>query len=588
EDSPTQAAQIQYLLEDMGYMVSVAQNGREGLDFLKKHKPSIIISDIMMPIMDGWELCSRIKSDEELKKIPVIILTTLSDPLDIIRGLKSGAESFIIKPPNKRMLSSRIKFILANKELREMGSAEFGVEIVFADQKHFITPERVQIIDLLFSTFEISLEKNRELEQANKDLNLAKEALAQQAEEDLWESEEKFRAISTTANEAIIMMNEDGNVSYWNEAAEKIFGYSKDEVFGRDLHLLIIPKKYYDVYNNGVKEFKKTGKNEVIGKTIEITALNKKGDEFPIEISVSSVKLKGVWNAVGIIRDITERKMMERQFAQDQKIKSIGQLAAGVAHEINTPTQYIGDNLLFLQDTFSNVTTVLTTGRDFLEVAKAGPVSSELVQEVEKAFEDLDFEYISEEIPTAIEQSLDGNKRVAEIVRAMKEFSHPGVETKTAININRALESTMTVARNEWKYVADMKTDFDTELPDIPCFPGEFNQVILNIVLNATHTISDVIGDGSSGKGTITLSTRLDGDFAEIRISDTGTGIPEKVRANIFDPFFTTKEVGKGTGQGLAISHNVIVEKHGGTISFETEMGKGTTFIIRLPIVPAN
>ena len=133
-----------------------------------------------------------------------------------------------------------------------------------------------------------------------------------------------------------------------------------------------------------------------------------------------------------------------------------------------------------------------------------------------------------------------------------------------------------------------MKTDFDTELPDVPCFPGEFNQVILNIALNAAQAIADVVGDGSSGKGTITLSTRLYGDFAEIRISDTGTGIPEKVRANIFDPFFTTKEVGKGTGQGLAISHNVIVEKHGGTISFETEMGKGTTFIIRLPIVPVN
>ena len=165
----------------------------------------------------------------------------------------------------------------------------------------------------------------------------------------------------------------------------------------------------------------------------------------------------------------------------------------------------------------------------------------------------------------------------------MKEFSHPGKNEKTSIDLNKAIESTTTVARNEWKYVADMVTRFDPELPFVPCLPGEFNQVILNMIINATHAIAER-GNGPAGKGTITISTHAQGQFAEIRISDTGAGIPENIRTKIFDPFFTTKEVGKGTGQGLAISRSVIVDKHGGSIHFETEVGQGTTFIIKLPL----
>jgi signal transduction histidine kinase len=166
----------------------------------------------------------------------------------------------------------------------------------------------------------------------------------------------------------------------------------------------------------------------------------------------------------------------------------------------------------------------------------------------------------------------------------MKEFSHPGGREKTAVDINRAIENTVTVARNEWKYVAEMRTEFDEGLPPVPCLPGEFNQVILNMIINATHAIADIVGDGSNGKGQITVSTRSVDGWAEVRISDTGGGIPEEVRDRIFDPFFTTKEVGRGTGQGLTIARSVIVDKHGGTISFETETGKGTTFIVRLPL----
>ena len=166
----------------------------------------------------------------------------------------------------------------------------------------------------------------------------------------------------------------------------------------------------------------------------------------------------------------------------------------------------------------------------------------------------------------------------------MKEFSHPSAAEKTSADLNHCILSTVTVSRNEWKYVADLETDLDAGLPPVCCVPGELNQVFLNLIVNAAHAIGDVVGDSAERKGKIVVNTRRDGDWVEIRIADTGTGIPEEIRGRIFDPFFTTKDVGRGTGQGLAIAHNVVVDKHGGTLRVESEVGKGTTFIVRLPI----
>jgi len=191
--------------------------------------------------------------------------------------------------------------------------------------------------------------------------------------------------------------------------------------------------------------------------------------------------------------------------------------------------------------------------------------------------------YLQEEIPQAIDQSLEGLERIAKIVRSMKEFSHPGMDEKTPIDINQAIETTINVSRNEWKYHADIETDLDPGLPNVSCLPGEINQVLLNLIVNAAHAIVNVVGE-SGDKGLIRISTRLDGAWAEIRVSDTGTGIPEEIKQRIFDPFFTTKMVGKGTGQGLAIAYSVVVDKHGGVIDLESEEGKGTTFIISLPL----
>jgi signal transduction histidine kinase len=285
----------------------------------------------------------------------------------------------------------------------------------------------------------------------------------------------------------------------------------------------------------------------------------------------------------GMNQDITERKLLRDHLLQSQKLESVGQLAAGIAHEINTPTQYIGDNVRFLEASFQDLKKLMAEYERLLAAAQGNTLSAETVQQVAAAVASADAPYLLEEIPKAIEQTLEGVTRVATLVSAMKEFSHPGTKEKTPVDLNHAIASTLTVARNEWKYMADVITDFDPSLPLISCLPGEFNQVILNLIVNAAHAIADVVGKEGTTKGQIRIQTRNCPEWAEIRIQDTGSGIPEKVRARIFDPFFTTKEIGKGTGQGLAIARSVVVDKHDGSIDFETGEGKGTTFIIRLP-----
>jgi signal transduction histidine kinase len=288
----------------------------------------------------------------------------------------------------------------------------------------------------------------------------------------------------------------------------------------------------------------------------------------------------------GIASDITERKRLETELFQARKLESIGQLASGIAHEINTPTQYVGDNTRFVKDSFAAVAKILDSHEELLAAARKGAVTPELIKHCEETLASSDLEYLRTQIPQALDETLDGVERVAKIVRAMKEFSHPGGRERALTDLNRAIESTVTVARNEWKYVADLQLDLDPALPFVPCYLGEFNQVILNLVVNAAHAISDVVQQKPGTKGRITVQTRPRGEAVEIRVVDTGTGIAEGHRPKIFEPFFTTKDVGRGTGQGLTMVYGCIVNRHGGTVTFETEVGRGTSFIVRLPLKP--
>jgi two-component system, NtrC family, sensor kinase len=274
--------------------------------------------------------------------------------------------------------------------------------------------------------------------------------------------------------------------------------------------------------------------------------------------------------------DITVRRTLASDIAQVQRLEAVGRLAAGIAHEINTPIQFIGDNVTFVKDAAADLLALLQQYRDVAPLLPAAEATR--LTALEQQF-DLDF--LQSHIGEALRSSCDGLATVATLVRSMKVFAHPDAHHKEPADLNQALLSTIVISTGEHKYVADVKTELG-ELPPVCCYISELNQVFLNVIVNAAHAIGDVVKQGSE-RGTMTIATRVEGADVVIAISDTGNGIPEGIRMRIFDPFFTTKDVGKGTGQGLAIS-NKIVEKHGGSLTFETEIGKGTTFFIRVPI----
>ena len=285
----------------------------------------------------------------------------------------------------------------------------------------------------------------------------------------------------------------------------------------------------------------------------------------------------------GISIDITAQKQLEMELQQAQKLESVGRLAAGIAHEINTPVQFVSDNCHFLRDAVGEMSKVLSAYREACMAAASGSMTAaEVVDRGRAAEQAADLDFLTENMPKAVERSLEGLDRVATIVRSMKEFSHPHQDAPSSADLNAAIRSTLTIARNEYKYLAELHTDLG-EIPPVVCYVGELNQVFLNIIVNAAHAIGDVVA-GRESKGLITVSTRQDGDDVVVSIEDTGGGIAAAIQDKVFDPFFTTKEVGRGTGQGLAIARSVVVDKHGGRLTFESQPGIGTTFLIRLPI----
>jgi signal transduction histidine kinase len=282
---------------------------------------------------------------------------------------------------------------------------------------------------------------------------------------------------------------------------------------------------------------------------------------------------------VGTLVDIHDARRMQMQAANASKLESVGELAAGIAQEINTPTQYVGDSVRFLGDVFGTLQQCV----EELSILAKEPRDSIPAERLRHCVEKAGMAYLREEIPKAITQALDGIQRIAKVVSAMKEFSHPG-EEQTPTDLNQAIANTITLATNEWKFVAKVDTQLDSSLPAVPVVPGEFNQVILNMVINAAHAIAETRSQHPTRIGTIRVVTRRLPDWAEISISDDGCGIPKNIHDKVFDPFFTTKPVGKGSGQGLAIAHSVIVKRHGGTIQFSSEPGVGTTFTVRVPL----
>lgn len=398
------------------------------------------------------------------------------------------------------------------------------------------------------------------------------------SEERLRASEERYRELFENASDLVYIFDLDLHITSLNRLAEQTIGYSHDEALGMDLRQLLDGQQ--------ARRLERAIEQLVSAHaptTIELEVTAKDGRRVKLEVNLRLIYRDGTPVEIqAIARDITGRDVAEMELRQAQKLESVGRLASGIAHEINTPIQFVGDNLRFLQDSFGELQSVL---KKFQELCKSihemrsGP---QFGSELDRIAAESDSDYLAKEIPKALGQTLDGVDRVVTIVRAMKEFAHPENKGMVPADLNKALSNTLTVARNELKYVADVETDFG-ELPAVVCNVGDLNQVFLNLLVNAAHAIADVVKD-SGKKGKIRVSTSFTDETAVIAISDTGAGIPESIRDRIFDPFFTTKEVGRGTGQGLAIARSV-VDRHKGTLTFETGVGKGTCFYVRLPIV---
>jgi PAS domain S-box-containing protein len=402
------------------------------------------------------------------------------------------------------------------------------------------------------------------------------------AQQQVEEQRRRLEGITANLFEGVLLVDPQGIILFANPSARRLLelddadpsGHSLDEAIrvvagGADLGFV-----------EGILRRVRQGKGLFVDDdaAFRIVASGKK-----MEVAFASACLHGDDGAGAVVisfRCIDALKAAQREALQSSRLASVGQLAAGIAHEINTPIQYIGDNLRFFESSIVSIDKACHAVRAALA---EGGLPPEALARVDAAFEEAEVPYLMEELPTAVRQSLDGVGHVAKIVRSMKEFSHPGSTAKVVTDINRAIESTLTVTTNEWKHTARIEKDLAPDLPKILCLPADINQVLLNLIVNASQAM-----EGRDKQGLIRISTRADGDGIEIRVADNGPGVPDTLRERIFDPFFTTKPVGKGTGQGLAISMDVVVNKHGGRLSVEDTPGGGATFVVRLPIGDDN
>ncbi len=398
----------------------------------------------------------------------------------------------------------------------------------------------------------------------------------------LKQSELKFRSLFDYSSDAIFIL-EDGQIVDCNNKSL--------EMFRVDSHESMLEYSVEDLsfpYQIGEEpaSIKKTEHIEAAirngNESFEWSHRRTNGEVFQADVHLSPIRIGDRVFVQGVIRDLTEKHRMEMELRQAQKLESIGQLAAGIAHEINTPIQFIGDSIFYLEDACKDVTNLVARYKGLLgnvDDAEERKAIRELEEEID---EDCDLEFHTEETPNAFERIKRGTDRVTAIVRAMKEFAHPDSSEMEFSDLNRLIETTVTVATNEFKYVAELKLELN-EVPQVYCHRGEINQVLINLIVNAAHSIKDK-SETSDGMGLIRIRTEEIDGFVQVLISDTGMGIPEGIQERIFDPFFTTKKVGVGSGQGLAISRNLIVEKHKGKLFFTTKKNEGTTFHIHLPL----
>lgn len=522
----------QYLV-NAGYTCWVAQNVQEAKNVLNNMPIDMVLTDINMPGESGIDLARYVKI--EFPDLPVVIVSIIDNPIAAKEVLELDVYGYIVKPFTRNLV--------------------------------LIT------VDNAF--------RRGSLELQSKSYQQELESKVRQQTSRIQASEEKYCQIVDNIGIGVAVLTAQMEIIQMNPQMRSWFSHVEPNKG------IICYQSFQNPPRDSPCEDCPVVKTFAEGKSFDATIRleGEQKDRYFRDHSSPIYDENGdITATILLVEEVTEQLTLEQELRQAQKLEAIGQLAAGIAHEINTPIQYVGDNTEFLQESFEDVNQAFSAYEELLQAAKAQTVTAAMLDRVDKHIGKADISYLKEEIPRAIEQSLEGVKRITGIVHAMRDFSHPGSNQKTKVNLNHAIENTVIVSRNEWKYVAEMELDLETSLPEVPCLPGEINQVLLNIVVNAAHAITEMMAHNRPTNGKISISTHKMTDSVAIHISDTGAGIPGAVQHRIFDPFFTTKDVGKGTGQGLAIAHSVITDKHGGSLRFETKEKEGTTFIIELPL----
>jgi PAS domain S-box len=494
-----------------------------GIEQLTKFSFDCIILDYILPDGNGLLI---LKERNALKiTTPVVVLTGQGDEQIAVNLMKAGASDYI--------------------------------------PKSTLTPERLgQCIKNVMYSFQM-------------------EKQIKQSHENLREAHAQIKHLLGSISSILIGTSANDRINQWNQAAENSFGISYKEAIGKLLSECGIKWEWDKVEKQ--LALCKVNNTAVQLENLHFTGTDGKDGLLSLHINPIEDADGQNWGYVFLGIDITEHKKIEAQLLLSQKMESIGQLAAGIAHEINTPMQYISDNTRFLNDSFIDILGVIKKYDSIIQEEKGKELSLRL-NEIKEIAKEIDLDYLKEEIPMAIEQSLEGIDRVRKLIMAMKDFSHPGKQKKAFADINKAIEGTALISKNEWKYVADLETKLDPKLPLVYCAIDQINQVVLNMIINSSQAIKELVDNGSTSRGIIRIQTEYQEPFVWIIISDTGKGIPHSIIHKVFDHFFTTKEVGKGTGQGLAIAHDIIVNKHQGFIEVNSEEGKGAAFIVTLPV----
>lgn len=540
EDSPTQGEALRMILDGAGFEVVVATNANQALANLESTRPDLIVSDVLMPEQSGYEFCRHLKDDPRLRDIPVVFLTSLSNPMDIIMGLEVGAENFITKPYAPDYLISRIHAVLHNRAIRSEGRVAMGIEITFLGRVFTITADRQQIIDLLIHTFEETIRTNQELQARRAELATAKalvEDYAHRLEGQVQTTEEKYRVLTENAYDAFFILGPDGMVQDANRSAEGLLGRSRAELIGA-------PFISFAVEANSTMVATGTG-----AASRELPLLKADGTTCWVDLSMSPVSVGAEPVVLAIARDISRRKVAEHQLQQIQKMEAIGTLTGGLAHDFNNLLAIVIGNLDLVED---------STG-------------------------------LNADIRKLVDDATAAALRGAELVRHLLAFSRQQPLQPKRIDANERVEAMMKLLRRLLD--EDVQTQFiaGRDLWTVEIDPVQLESALANLAANAR--------DAMPSGGRFVVETRnvplcadyaaanidvVAGDYVLIEVSDTGTGIPADVLARVVEPFFTTKAVGKGTGLGLSMVYG-FVRQSGGHLKIYSELGHGTTVRLYLP-----